>query len=166
MKQRYLLVALSMFIGSWLITSTGQYVLAYWRLGDVTTNTCTANMRIVYVSAMHLKAEGRLEQTDLDKLKQRLRRGFIPTEDEMYYIYNIRAASNQRPLFENQGRLICPKDPKFAIKMRMIRSPAMGFDPSYTWRPDEDTILYCPFHDLALKLDGSIVRGRGPSPRP
>lgn len=150
---RYILVGVGAFALSWLLASGYQL----WQQRNFSQAACATSMRIVYVATKHLPA-GTPKAERLKVLKRIMFDGFKPTVEENKYLTGGRASPVGPTSFQQaQWALLCAEDPKFPVKVLMSRTTTLDFKPSYELFPDNQTALYCPYHQQAVLMNGDIV---------
>jgi len=90
----------------------------------------------------------------VELVKVATKKTVLLTEQEANYLGMPEIAGNY---FEFLLALICPRDPKYLLKVAMD-SQGLDYQPSYIWHPDARTLAYCPYCRIAVLLDGKIEK--------
>ncbi len=154
-QRRLFSVCAGSFLVGWLLMSSVQL----WSVWHHPVRACRSSLQVVYVAAHKVKKDLR-GTIPLESVKRILRDGFRLDEEDDQYLSEGRKLGRYvgSRVISQQISLLCPSDPGFAVKVVMIKSPVLDFEPSYRWCPDDRTLAYCPYHHYAMLRDGTIER--------
>lgn len=154
-QRRLVSVCAGSFLVGWLLMSSVQL----WRVWRYPVMACKSSLQIVYVAARKVRKDLR-GTIPTQAVKRILRDGFRLDEADDKYLSEGRKPGRYvgSKVMSQQISLLCPSDPDFAVKVVMLKSPVLDFEPSYRWCPDDRTLAYCPYHHYALLRDDTTER--------